>query len=73
MFKHNLPLAEQHISTVSLNPKDSVQGWHGRNRHTLSLEIAQKFIKLFETFVACHLMLNGKEEFDEARINKFSM
>ena len=32
-----MPLAEQYIGTVSLNSKDSVQNWHGRNRHTLSI------------------------------------
>ena len=45
----------------------------GTDIHYQSIDIAQKFIELFEKFAACHLMLNGKGEFDEARINKFSM
>ena len=30
-------------------------------------------MQLFEAFAACHLMLKGQEEFDEARVKKFSM
>ena len=41
--------------------------------HCQSIDIAPKFIQLFETFAACHLMVNRKEEFDEANIDKFSM
>ena len=45
----------------------------GTDIHYQSIDFAQKLIQLFEKFAACNLMLNGKEEFDETRINKFSM
>ena len=44
----------------------------GTDIHYQSIDIAQKFIQLFEKFMACHLMLNGSNEFDEERVNKFS-
>ena len=44
----------------------------GTDIHYQSIDIAQMFIQLFEKFTACHLMPNGKEEFDEARNDKFS-
>ena len=44
----------------------------GTEIHYYWIETAQKFIWVLKKSAACHLMLNGKKEFDEARINKFS-
>ena len=43
-------------------------GMAGTNIHYQSIDVAQKFIQLFEKVAAC-LILNGKGGCDEARIN----
>ena len=45
-------------------------GMAGTDIHYQSIDVAQKFIQLFEKVAACRLILNGKGECDEARIKR---